>query len=324
MCRIVLGGTPSISRTMDFPYARSTITITGAPDTSTFAACFARIETICRAMDMFNADSEISAVTCAAGRHPVAASADVLEVMRQGLSLAQTTGGRFDPTVGPLVKLWGIGGNSPRVPALEEIRSALRLVDWKRVAVDDSAGTIFLEKTGMALDFGSLVKGYAAVETGRVLSSRGITSAIVDIGGSVLALGLSSKGSPWSVGLQEPGAAPARSWASFLPGMRWSIRQVSTRVSSLRTGKGIPTSWIHVRGTPWTTEWRPSQSSLPGSHNADGPALSILALGAEKGLALASRLGIDAVVIGADRTLRMTDGARGGFQLLDHSYKIVR
>ena len=308
---------------MDFPYARSTITITGAPDTSTFAACFARIETICRAMDMFNADSEISAVTCAAGQHAVAASADVLEVMRQGLSLAQTTGGRFDPTVGRLVKLWGIGGISEG-SALEEIRSALRLVDWKRVAVDDSAGTIFLEKTGMALDFGSLVKGYAAVETGRVLSSRGITSAIVDIGGSVLALGLSSKGSPWSVGLQEPGAAPGTLLGVVLA--RDEVVDTSGLYESFFVADGK--RYSHVMDTrsgyPVDNGVEAVTVIAPRLHNADGPALSIFALGAEKGLALASRLGIDAVVIGADRTLRMTDGARRRFQLLDHSYKIVR
>jgi thiamine biosynthesis lipoprotein len=58
-------------------------------------------------------------------------------------------------------------------------------------------------------------------------------------------------------------------------------------------------------------------------HNADGPTLSILALGVGQGLNLAKRLGVDVIIVGSDRRIYMTDGARRRFRLADPSYLIV-
>ena len=57
--------------------------------------------------------------------------------------------------------------------------------------------------------------------------------------------------------------------------------------------------------------------------NADGPTLSILALGVKDGLALADRIGVDVVIIGTDHTIHMTAGARRRFTLLDPKYAIA-
>ena len=59
------------------------------------------------------------------------------------------SGGALDPTVGPLVKLWNIGSDDPRVPSPAELKAALPLVNWKDAAVDDAAGTVFLKRAGI-------------------------------------------------------------------------------------------------------------------------------------------------------------------------------
>jgi FAD:protein FMN transferase len=311
------------TRTRDLPYARIKLIVAGSPPESTFDACFARIEKIFRSMDMYRPDSELTAVSRASGVRPVAVSTDILEVMRQGMSLAELSGGRFDPSVGPLVKLWGIGGDLPRVPRADEIRGALELVDWRRVAVNEKAGTVFLRTPGMCLDFGALIKGYAAVETGRVLSARGVASAIVDIGGSVLALGSSAQGGPWRVGLQEPGAPPGSLIGVILA--RDEVVNTSGLYERFFVSGGK--RYAHIMDTrtgyPVDNGVEAVTVIAPRLRNADGPSLTVLSLGAEEGLALASKIGVDAVVISADRTLRMTDGARRRFQLLDNSYRIA-
>src|SRR5208337_523236 len=141
-----------------------------------------------------------------AGTGAVPVSGDFREALRQGLELANLTDGLFDPTVGPLVKLWGIGTDKAHIPRAEDIRSALRLVGWRDVVLDERAETVALRRAGMTLDFGALLKGYAAVEGGRVLAARGVKSAILDVGGSVLARGSRPGGAPWRIGLQKPGA----------------------------------------------------------------------------------------------------------------------
>jgi thiamine biosynthesis lipoprotein len=148
-----------VTQTRDLPYARCTLTLTDHAEEATFAACFGRIGEILRDLNMYSADSGITAVNRAAGVKAVPVSADVWEVLRQGLALAAATDGRFDPTVGPLVRLWGIGGEKARVPGPEEIRSALQRIGWKDVILDNAGRTVELRRTGMALDFGALAKG---------------------------------------------------------------------------------------------------------------------------------------------------------------------
>jgi thiamine biosynthesis lipoprotein len=317
------GQAPTVTRTLDLPYARCSLTLAEPADEETFASCFERIEQIFGEMDMYREDSQVSAVSRAAGLHAVEVSEDVLSIMRQGLALAAATKGRFDPTVGPLVRLWGIGSPKPRVPGAAEIGSALGFVDWKRVAVDERAKTIFLQTAGMSLDFGALAKGFAAVEAGRVLSERGVKSAILDIGGSVLALGSAEKGGPWRVGIQNPSAPRGTLLGVVL--VRDEVVNTSGTYERFFVADGK--RYHHIMDT---RNGRPVENGIeavtvigPRLRNADGPSLSILTLGTDAGIALARGLGVDTVIVGADRTLTMTPGARRVFKLLDTSYTVV-
>jgi FAD:protein FMN transferase len=312
-----------VTQTRDLPYARCTLTLSDHAEEATFAACFGRIEHILREMDMYSTDSALAAVNRAAGVRAVSASDDFREVLREGLTLATATDGRFDPTVGPLVRLWGIGGDKARVPRPEEIRSTLRLVGWKDVVLDDAAKTVELRRAGMALDFGALAKGYAAVEAGRVLSVHGIQGAIMDLGGSVLALGSQPGGRPWRIGLQKPTASRGTPLGVLLA--RDEVINTSGAYERFFLADGRRYHHIMDTRTGYPVENGVEAVTVICGRlrNADGPSLSILTLGVQDGLALATRLGVDAVIIGSDRTLHMTPGARRRFTLLDTSYRIA-
>jgi thiamine biosynthesis lipoprotein len=129
----------------------------------------------------------------------------VLSLVAQALKIAERTSGAFDPTVGALSRLWQFSGTAEaRLPSESEIREALTKVGWNKVIIDAQAGTIVLPDTGMALDLGGIAKGYALNRVAEILRNAGAASALVNIGGDILALGEKQPGKPWLVGVEDP------------------------------------------------------------------------------------------------------------------------
>ena len=169
-----------------------------------YESLFARLAEIDARFSVNRTDSEISAVNSQAGVKPVAVSSDVFYVISQALVFAGKSGAAFDPTVGPLVKLWGINTEHAKVPSVQELDAVLPLIDWNRVLLDETANTVFLEKPGMALDLGGIAKGYAADEMIRILKANGVKRAVVNLGGNVSILGKKKDKSSWKVGIKNP------------------------------------------------------------------------------------------------------------------------
>jgi thiamine biosynthesis lipoprotein len=179
------------------------ITTWGAAERAADAA-FDRIREIDERMSATRAASEVSRVNAAAGAVPVAVSPDTFSVVREAVVFSRLGDGRFDLTVGPLVKLWGIGTDDARVPSAPEISTALTLVNWRDVVASDADTTVFLRRAGMAIDLGAIAKGYAADEAAAVLAAKGVKTALIDLGGNIVTLGRKPDGSPWRIGLQDP------------------------------------------------------------------------------------------------------------------------
>lgn len=112
------------------------------------------------------------------------------------------TAGAFDPTVGPLMKLWGFQRKQGRVPTDAEIRSALAKVGFSKVRIEGTR--VSLARPGMALDFGASVKGYAVDRASAILKARGCADFMMDLGGNIYAAGKSPSGGPWRIGLRDP------------------------------------------------------------------------------------------------------------------------
>lgn len=288
-----------------------------------FEEVSARFRGLDAALSMWKPGSELDRASAAAGQGPRPASQDLVELLRRGLELAALTEGRYDPTVGPLVRLWGVGTGRDRVPAPGEIQAALGLVGFRDAAADPAAGTVELKRPGMALDFGSLAKGEAAVQAGRLLAARGVRAAVVDVGGSVLVLGSKPGGKPWRVGVQRPGSARGE-----------ILGFVEVRDAVVNTS-GVYERWFESGGRKWShaldarTGW-PADSGLVSATvvrgreaSADGPSLALLLLGAEEGLALADRLGLAAILVDGERRVHLSRAARPLFTLTDPAYSLA-
>ncbi|MDR1318380.1 MAG: FAD:protein FMN transferase [Treponema sp.] len=269
--------------------------------------------------------SEVARINRNAGAAPVKVSAGLIDVLERSLYYAELSGGAFDPTIGPLVRLWGIGTDAERIPEKQESEEALALVNWRDLAIDREAGTVFLKRQGMALDLGAIAKGYAADEAARLAAEGGVKRAIFDLGGNILALGSRSETEAWRVGVQDP-----------LGGRGAYIGVLSVRDKSIVTS-GVYERFFESGGRRYhhilsTADGYPVEKGLlsvtitaPASIDADGLSTSVFALGYEKGRALAESLpGIEAIFILEDLSVRITGGLEGNFEIRDEKYKLVR
>ena len=146
------------------------------------------------------ADSEISKVNAAGG--------GVLDertkvMVETALDVYKTTGGAFDITIYPLVKLWGFPERQLHVPSDEELSSTLALVGSDKVSYDADSGEIRLSE-GQGIDLGGIAKGYTGDALVEMFRQQDIESAIVSLGGNVQALGTKPDGSAWRCGIVDP------------------------------------------------------------------------------------------------------------------------
>ena len=130
-------------------------------------------------------NSEIYAANHSGGA-PVALSGDTAALLDRALQLCRRTDGALDVTIYPVVRAWGFTTGGSRVPDRAELDGLLERVDYARVAL--SGSTLALPE-GMELDLGAVAKGYTGDVLMDLLEEEGVTSAIVELGGNVQALG---------------------------------------------------------------------------------------------------------------------------------------
>src|SRR2546429_540227 len=124
----------------------------------------------------------------------------------RGLQPARQSDGAFDPTVGPFVALWRRARRTGRLPSRAELDSAAQRVGWRKVRADSAARSIRLDTAGMRLDLGGIAKGYILDQALLVLGRYGVTRALIQAGGDIVA-GDPPPGLPgWRVDV--PGARP--------------------------------------------------------------------------------------------------------------------
>lgn len=197
----------SETRTIMGTYVTITVEPSGLPEILVRAAvkdAFAQIERVDALMSTYKPQSELSRINANAGVAPVEADPEVIDTVGMALETAKETGGGFDPTIGPLVKLWGIASKDARVPSDAEIGAALKLVDYTQVEVDRDKGTVFIKMPGMSIDLGGIAKGYASDRAVDALRKAGITAGIVAVAGDLRLFGKRADGSDWGVGIQHP------------------------------------------------------------------------------------------------------------------------
>ena len=255
--------------------------------------------------------SEIDEVNAQAGIKPVKVTSDVYRLVKKAYQISEESHGGFDMAIGPITQLWHIGFPDARKPSQAEIDAALKLVDYKKVKLNDQKQTIYLEEKGMALDLGAIAKGFIADEVVKLLKKHGVTTAIVDLGGNVYVLGKSPRGkdTPWTVGIQDPNQARNVTVGSVLASNQ-------TLVTS-----GIYERYLEVDGVKYHHLFNPKtgypfDNDIAGvtiitkySIDGDGLSTAVFSMGVQKGLKCVNKQkGVEAIFVTKDDKIYLSKG----------------
>ena len=262
------------------------------------------------AWSCFKEDSLVSRINQAAGRQPVAVDEDTFEVLRQAKRYGRFTEGAFDVTVGPLADLWRRAMEERQLPGDEAVWQALALVNFANVTLDEEAHTVLLEKAGQRIDLGGIAKGYAVDELRKRLRRHGVHRALLDLGGTVAALGC---GLP--VGIRDP----------FRPdGAPMGTLMLEDRIA---VTSGVYERFAYMDGYRYhhvvdPRTGYPSKSglvsvTLVGENGGalDAFATAALILGMEKSAPMLAEQGMDAVFVTEQGQVFVTRGLKRQFHL---------
>lgn len=150
-----------------------------------FAAGFDRIRALDAILSDYKADSELSRITREAVQRPVRVSADLFTVLAASQRIARETGGAFDITQGPVIRLWREARRSGRLPDPAALEEASARTGYTRMHLDKRRRTVRFDVPGMVLDVGAIGKGYAASEAVEALRRTGARRTLVAISGDI-------------------------------------------------------------------------------------------------------------------------------------------
>ena len=165
-------------------------------------AVSARMDTLNQIMSDYLDGSEINRLSATAGLGKwIPVSIELFDVLQKAQTIARLSNGCFDPTIGPLSRLWRRAVRRKEFPTAKERRHARRVVGYRLMELDSTTYAVRLRKAGMRLDVGGIGQGFAVDEALRVLNRFGLTSALLDIGGDILVGDAPPGTAGWRVGI---------------------------------------------------------------------------------------------------------------------------
>lgn len=251
-----------------------------------------RLKNINQQMSTYLADSDITRFNQSTSTDWVSVPKALADITHNALIVSEQSHGAFDPTIYPLVKLWGFG---------EQFRSTIP----KQVTLDhtkDNTGYQFLSvqlnppalkktKPSIMLDLSAIAKGYAVDQLSDLLIEAGYENHMVDIGGEIVAKGTNSKQQPWRIGIEKPSSHVSQ---------RTAVQGISLNNQSIATS-GSYRNYFEQEGKRYShtidpNTGKPVDHTLasatvihPSNQWADAYATTLMVLGAEKGLAFAEQ-----------------------------------
>lgn len=250
----------------------------------------ARLDQVVAQMSTWEADSDISRFNRAKAGTVQPLPAQFFEVLSCALRIAAESDGAYDPTVAPLVALWGFGADAAtrRIPDADTLATALARTGWRHIVLSAEDCSV-VQPGGMRLDLSAIAKGYGVNEVVRHLQQIGISSALVEVGGELSGYGRKPDGHPWRVlveaapdeddGISEPRVLTLDGIAVATSGDRWHAFQIDgeryAHTLDPRTGK--PVAHAAAAVTVLASD----------AMNADAWATALTVMGADSGMEFA-------------------------------------
>lgn len=304
-CGTVQNQNDKISETRILLNTYVTITIYSECDESVLDECFELIQSYENLLSRTIPTSEIALLN---KKEISSVSDDTIELISKGLYYSELSGGKFDITIAPVSSLWKFNELEKVLPDETELSEALTHVNYKNVNIFQNEITFTDEKT--CLDLGGIAKGYIADKVKEFLLSKGVTSALINLGGNTLCVGQKPNGDNFKVGIQKPFAETNE-----------SILVLSVDDMSI-VSSGVYERYFEIDGKKYHHILNPEtgycydnnllSTTILSEKSVDGDALSTVtfALGLEEGLKLINSIdGVYAVFITDEYEIYYSDGA---------------
>lgn len=286
---------------------------------------YKRIEEIENLMSTSIKGSDVYDINKNAGIKVTKINPSTMQVILRGLKYYDITQETFNIGLGSLIKLWGIGEDSPKVPTAQEIAEARKHIHLNNLEISEENNTVFIKDSKMLLDLGGIAKGYAVDEAVRILKENEIKSGLVNLGGDIFIFGTKDDSTLWRVGINNPETG----------GSGNPIARI------LMTDKSIVTSGDYERffiendvkyhhiidfntGMPADNGVISVTIVSDECMNSDIISTAGFVLGVEEGLRLIeSQPDVEGLIITNDRKIYVSSGLRDELEILDNNFKVV-
>lgn len=131
-------------------------------------------------------------------------SADTMSLIKESVKISKETNSAFNPTIYPLMELWGFTTKNYYVPKDNEIKTLLNHMDIDNIKIDERKNEVSFKDSNMKIDLGAIAKGYTSSKIIDIFKENNIKNGMVTLGGNVQVLGKKLDGSLWKVGIQNP------------------------------------------------------------------------------------------------------------------------
>ncbi len=258
-----------------------------------------------QSMSTYKSQSELSQFNRLPLSEQMKASDQFWAVLQTSEKIWRQSAGAFDPSVGPVVDLWGFGpqASQDRIPEDSEIAAALENAGFEHLLFNRSEQAISKQKA-IALDLSAVAKGYAVDQVAELLEMLALPDYLVEVGGEMRLSGSNPEGNPWRVAIELPSLMP-------------QVQQVIEIHSGAVATSGDYRNYFEKEGVRYSHTIDP-RSGKPITHNlasvtviedhcadADAWATALMVLGEEEGIRIANQYAIPAYML-----VREGDGFR--------------
>ncbi|QDU30244.1 Thiamine biosynthesis lipoprotein ApbE precursor [Anatilimnocola aggregata] len=255
------------------------------------AAVSAELERIESTLSHWRPESSTSQFNASETTFETEQPAELVALVARALELSKLSDGSYDITVAPLVDAWGFGPTGERAPPGEqEVADILQRTGWEKLIVDSTANTLRKKHPQLQIDLGSLLQGYSADRTKKVLDEAGVSEYLIDVGGELLARGA------WPVGIEDP-HDPAKPLRTFI------LKDAALATSGIyRAKRENAAGTVHHLISPRTGKPEVTKTMLcavvaPTAVEADAWATVLLAVGVPAAMPLADQQQLSVLVL---------------------------
>jgi len=278
-------------RTMGSPYTVKVVdaNLTQSQTEALKAEVEDRLKEVNRQMSHYQPESELSRFNRAPSTAPFKVSPEFARVVRFSLELYRRSNGAFDPTLAPVINLWGFGEKTDqqRVPPEADLRAAMKTTGSQHLSVTAN-DELVKDIPELTINLSAVAKGFGVDQMVKVLRGHGLTNIYAAIAGEVKGLGHNPRGTNWQVGISAP-LAHWREDDAMAAVVSLSDQAISTSGDYQKfftDAKGRRLCHIFDPKTGWPVQNNVGGVSVVAQDNmtADGLATTLFVLGPVAGL----------------------------------------